>query len=375
MGTNRAPRRGPWGYLMLALLAVSSARAQESPLSPQTQAEVDASVQRALDWLASRQQPDGAFPTQPQGQPGATALCALAFLAAGELPGQGPRGHVINRAVSYVMSCQKPDGLISNLVPGPADPHGPINQCAQYNHAIAALLLTECYGMTSQRDAGRVRGAIEDALAFTLERTPRPKRRGADKGGWRYINRYSVEDSDLSITSWQLMFLRSARNAGFDVPTQVIDEGMTYVMACYQPQRRGFSYLSDKPGRPPTRAMSGAGVLSLSMAGMHRTPVALEAGQSILAYDFARYNQPQFDGSDRYHYGAFYCTLATYHLGQEYFARFYPPLVQTLLQNQRPEGCWSGESGSDSIYGNDYTTSLVVLTLTAPRSMLPIFQR
>jgi len=47
-------------------------------------------------------------------------------------------------------------------------------------------------------------------------------------GGWRYLNkRYPhLNDSDLSVTGWQLMFLRSAKNAGFDVPEKNINDGV-----------------------------------------------------------------------------------------------------------------------------------------------------
>ena len=47
-----------------------------------------------------------------------------------------------------------------------------------------------------------------------------PKDSPADRGGWRYIHDLDDVDSDLSVTGWQLMFLRSARNAGFEVPNE-----------------------------------------------------------------------------------------------------------------------------------------------------------
>ena len=49
----------------------------------------------------------------------------------------------------------------------------------------------------------------------------RPKLHAVDKGGWRYLRLRGIEhpDSDLSITAWQLMFLRSARNASYSGST------------------------------------------------------------------------------------------------------------------------------------------------------------
>ena len=98
-----------------------------------------------------------------------------------------------------------------------------------YNHAIGGLVLSEVYGMTPGRNADALRVAIERALQFTYQRLPSPKRNRRDQGGWRYRYYHVTGDADLSVTSWCLLFLRSAKNAGFDVPTRVTDEAMDFV--------------------------------------------------------------------------------------------------------------------------------------------------
>jgi hypothetical protein len=45
-----------------------------------------------------------------------------------------------------------------------------------------------------------------------------------------------------------------------------------------------------------------------------------------------------------------------------------------LLANQEPEGSWTPDS-RDLPFGNAYGTALVVLTLTPPYQLLPIYQR
>ena len=75
--------------------------------------QVDQAVERGLAWLATQQQRDGSFPTMPQGQPAVTALCELAFLAHGHLPGDGEYGQQLTRAITYVANCQKDNGLIA----------------------------------------------------------------------------------------------------------------------------------------------------------------------------------------------------------------------------------------------------------------------
>ena len=76
------------------------------------------------------------------------------------------------------------------------------------------------------------------------------------------------------------------------------------------------------------------------------------------------------------HYSIFYCTQAMYQLGDPYWQRFFPPLVETLLRHQRRDGSWPAESKRhDAPYGNAYTTALVVLALSTPNQLLPVLQR
>ena len=78
--------------------------------------------------------------------------------------------------------------------------------------------------------------------------------------------------------------------------------------------------------------------------------------------------------SDRYHYGAVVCSQAMFQLGGKFWKQFFPPLVDTLLANQKADGSWPRDR-SDRRYGNCYSTSLSILSLTVPNQMLPIFQR
>src|SRR5262245_2048678 len=56
-------------------------------LSAEEWRRVDTAVNRALDWLATQQQPNGSFPTLETGQPGVTCLCMMALISHGHVPG------------------------------------------------------------------------------------------------------------------------------------------------------------------------------------------------------------------------------------------------------------------------------------------------
>ena len=352
-------------------------------LSPHQWQRVDASVSRALEWLAAQQEADGSFPTLDTGQPGVTCLCMLAFMAHGHLPGEGPYGEHLKRAGEYALSCQKPNGLVTLVGPdGPTISRAIVHEIGvttAYNHGISALTLSELYGMRSA-DTVRLKNAITPALGATLEMQRWPKDRQIDHGGWRYIDNFDDKDSDLSITGWQLKFLRSARNAGFDVPEESIDDAVAYVRRTFTPRYGAFCYAADEHLDFRSRGMAGAGILALAHAGHHNAPEATRSGEWILQHHFHDYNQIepflQSWKNDRYHYGLFNCCQAMYQLGGSYWQQFFPGAATTLLQNQLPDGSWPAENHHhDAQFGNAYTTALALLTLGAPNQLLPIYQR
>lgn len=381
--------------VVLALVWLAPGARGADPLPPSIDVltadqwtDVETSVERALAWLAAEQQRDGSWPTVPYGQPGVTGLCTLAFLAHGHTPDSEPYGKVIERGVAYITACQKPNGLVALVAPLGTkltrNVDRTVGGTALYNHGISSLTLCEVYSFTTATAAGEIEAIIEKSIATTLEMQRWPKVREEDQGGWRYLDLLYTDgepvDSNLSNTVWQMLFLRSAKNAGFDVPQESIDAAVTFIKNCFYDRYQTFGLMPSELDHR-TRGMSGAGVISLALAGMHGSQEAQKAGQWILRNGFDQYNVVEPFGQvgwkdDRYHYGVFYCTQATYQLGGHFWAEFFPPVVEVLLENQRPDGSWDAESHpSDAKYGNSYTTALVVLALGAPNQFLPVLQR
>jgi hypothetical protein len=378
--------------LMIALLAPALGQAQGTPstdiLTDDQWTDVESSVERSLAFLASQQQRDGSFPTLPYGQPGVTGLCTLAFLAHGHTPDSEPYGKNIEKAIKYITNCQKPNGLVALVAPMgdqlTRNVSRTIGGTALYNHGISSLALSEAYSSTDETTSEEIEKIIQRSIATTLEMQRWPKIRKEDKGGWRYLDLLYTDgepvDSNLSNSVWQLLFLRSAKNAGFDVPQESIDEAVLFIKNCFYHQYQTFGLMPSELDHR-TRGMSGAGVISLALAGMHNSDEARRAGDWILQNGFEEYNVVEPFGQvgwldDRYHYGVFYCTQATYQLGGHYWEEFFPPVVKVLLENQNPDGSWQAESHtSDNKYGNVYTTALISLALGAPNQFLPVLQR
>ena len=202
---------------------------------------LDNSVERGLAWLATQQKADGSFKSIEIGQPGVTGFCVMAFLARGKTPTDAEYGTTISKAIDFSCKQQKRNGLLATVAPHTVPiPRVPVAQHeealpAVYNHAIGALALAEAYGECVDEQADRVAKVVEKAIAATLEMQSWRKKSN-DKGGWRYLCRPQPEDSDLSVTGWHVMFMRSARNAGFDVPGKSIDQAVTYMEGCFSKQ-------------------------------------------------------------------------------------------------------------------------------------------
>jgi hypothetical protein len=355
----------------------TTTRPLASAVSPGKWREVEQAVDRGLAYLASRQGDDGSFPTISSGQPGVTSLCVMAFLSRGQQPGLGPYGERLNRGINYVLACQRPDGLISKDPPGPVWQRYEASHTAVYNHAIAGLMLGEVYGQVNGARMKAVKQAIEKALQFTRELQLRRKP-AADVGGWRYL-RNNGPESDLSITAWQLMFLRSAKNAEFPVSQNYVDEAMDYVRRCFDPNTSMFHYaLSGGGGFAASRGMAGAGILSLSMAGQHQTPMALAVGDWLLAHPYRQFGEV-IGSYDKFFYSTYYCSQAMAQLGGRYWERFFPSMADILLRAQLPDGSWPPEQAVETsevaIFGKALSTAFAVLSLTPPYQLLPVYQR
>lgn len=337
--------------LCLILLAapVRAAAAQ-----PARDAEVDAAVARALTYLRKNQHRDGYWQCPGFGNtrsPGVTGLAIMAFLSAGNTPTEGEHSAAITAGIRWVLRQQKPSGLIAA-----GDPFD------MYHHGICTLMLAEVVGMTDAALATQVREALAKAVQ-TILRAQRIS--GGHRGGWRY--NVTGTDGDLSVTGWQLLALRAAKNVGCDVPSSAIDRAMTYVRNCYDDSRGAFAYM---PANYLTMPCTGTGILCLELSGKdsHRARESLRASGYILRH------APTFDQPHCF-YGLYYCSQAMFQLGGNYWESYRPKLHDLLLKNQHRNGSWTGRDLEAQRAGQAYSTAMGVLALTVEYRLLPIYQR
>ncbi len=314
--------------------------------------QIDVAISKALDHLAKRQNPSGAWALDQFGeQTSSTSLAVMAFLAAGHVPGEGPYDLHIQRGIRWVLDHQQANGMLIG-----DRGHGPM-----YSHGISTLMLAEVAGMTDDALSERCREALKKAVRLILSAQSVRKDRN-NAGGWRYAP--TSPDSDLSVTGWQLLALRAAKNLGSDVPAEHIDAAVEYVKHC-SIRNRGFGYQPGS-GSSPTRA--GTGILCLEICGVHHSPEALGAADALLQ-DPLRADQEWF------FYGVYYCTIGMFQVGGKHWEQSKGHLIPLLLNLQAEDGGWSGRQGQERGLGTVYATTLAVLALSVEYQYLPIYQR
>jgi hypothetical protein len=307
-------------------------------------------------------------------------MAVMAFLSRGHVPDQGRYGRQISRAIDFVLSTQQRRGYFSLLPVTPQQQHLSPAQTVHYNHAIAGLMLGEVYGMTSGGRSRRIEDSIHKALLYHREVQTRQKQMPGDVGGWRYGYPDSPNaSSDMSVTGWALMFLRSARNAEFNVPKQHFDEGLDFVERCYEPdatqhEKGVFRYrplVSVPNDAPPlTLANTASAMLTLILGGRHE-----HEGVAAGVRWFRTRDYPTPRHANYFYLSTYYSSQALAQVGGDAWDQVFPQIAACLLDEQAPDGSWPRGAGNEAHFGPAYSTSLAVLSLTPAYQLLPIYQR
>ena len=159
-----------------------------------------------------------------------------------------------------------------------------------------------------------------------------------------------------------MMALRAAKNAGMDVPREVIEKGVAYIKKCGV-SMRGFSY---QPGHDVGVARTGIGVLVLSLCGEHESP-EVAGGVAFLR------GRPHEGGSNRY-YATYYCSQAMFQVGGSRWRNYFTWVRGRLLTYQNRDGSWTASrlKGEKSAI---QTTAMGLIILQLPYRLLPIHER
>ena len=344
----------------------------------------DDAVLAALKWLARHQNSDGSWGASnhlnhcvgarcagagdPEYDAGLTGLSLLAFLGAGYThlsrdehadpvtPGRRLRfGEVVKNGLKWLMSRQDPEGCIGGRGPK-----------FMYNHAIAALALSEAYGMSATQS---FKGPAQQAIDFVLA-AQNPDR------AWRYTRQPG--DNDTSVTGWAIMALKSAELSELNVPArdayekarQWLDEATEpggYNRVGYNARGSGKVFVPGKNEHfAHHESMTAVSILCRIFMTKERRPAL--GGVTLLVADLPACKP---DATDYYYW--YYGSLALFQYdGPDgpYWKKWNEPMKNAIVPHQKTakDGCANGSwTSEDERWGFEggrvYATAINALTL------------
>jgi hypothetical protein len=321
-----------------------AARLQAVAPAPKDKVKLDAPTQKAIDnalaYLKTRQDKDGSW-----GNAAITSFALLAFMSNGHVPNQGLYGPEVGKGVKYLLSIARDDGYL-------VGPKGGNMYC----HGMAALALTQAFGMTQDED-------IKPILKRSIDLIVRSQNR---EGGWRYDP--SPTGADISVTIMQVMALRGAKDSGLHVPDETFKKALEYIGRCFDVKSGGYKYMPSSGGAGYAR--TAAGVCLQLLSGEYE---AAELDAAV------KYLIKESDDRQHYWYGHYYAAHALHVYGakneknEQIWKDYYDRMKTKLLATQKPGGEWL--EAQERHNGSVYQTSIAVLILSVPTHFLPIYQR
>jgi hypothetical protein len=326
-------------------------------------AQTEAAVRSALNWLAAAQSEDGRWDAKRHGagreyyvlgqdrngagaqaDTGVSGLALLAFIGAGHTHREGLYQPNVGSGIEFLRRTQQSDGNLG----------GNAGLFAQmYCHSMASFAVSETMAMTrDQRLAPLVRSATRYTIAA----------QHPTDGGWRYR---PGDTGDTSQLGWQVMVLRSAERCEVAVPPVIwtrvdrflrqVERGHSGGLAVYRPEEA-------RPSRTMTAEALYCRQLVTGRADGGLTPAALrEAVESLLV-------EPPSTGQVNLYYW-YYATLALHraqHVTPEAGAawqRWNDALTRTLLATQNKDGSWPETCIWAGYGGRVFTTALGAMCL------------
>lgn len=352
-------RRSMLGVMGGGLLGGLSAGWPASPLEAAAASSAQKrrwkeTTEKGLKWVARTQSrighwTAGGYPTAM------TALAATALIASGSTTTQGPYSKNLRRAVSFLISKSRDNGLIGDPL---------TDNRYTYGHGFSMLFLSQVLG--EEEDSDR-RDELIEVLTKAVEFCVYAQTKS---GGWGYVSAKDGNDFDEgSTTITQVQGLRGCRNAGIPVPDDVIKNAQEYIYGCQNPDG-GISYSSKNRGtsRP---AITAASICCLQNAGEYGGDVVKQ--MSKYCRDNLYQIQSKAQAFSHWHYTYLYYAQVVYREGfedREVWESFRNRLYDRIADDQNRDGYWDSSN-----VGPIYVTACNLIMLQLDLGFLPIYQR
>lgn len=337
--------------------------------------EVRTSIRKGLDWLITKQQPDGSW-SEP-GMPAMTALPLWAIVASGE----SGYDAAVDKAVAFILSKQQPDGGIYVPIPGRQG-----SGLGNYNTSIciAALYATSRSDVIPAVLKGRSYIASSQLIGNDMH-----------AGGFGYDKNAGRRYSDLNNTHFSLDAMRRTQGAEDQRPAGdkrvdiMWDAALKYVSRLQNTEGEtagGFAYNAQDPkggiatntsGRIMLRAygsMTYAGLLSLVHAKLDKSDPRVRSAVDYASRFWTLEENPGQGQQGLY----FYYNVITRALSAADIAAlsrkdapgeilWQTEILRKVMSVQKPDGSWINDNNrwweNDPVLATSY--SLLALSFAA----------
>ncbi len=344
------------------------------PLGPET----EEAIERGLAFLAKHQREDGSWHLEDfdtkvdiRSDAAATALAVLAFQGAGYTHRQFEYAAVVSKALQYLVDHQKSNGDLYIPMDTVSDQNAWL-----YTHSIAALALSEAYGMTQDATLQEPAQRAVNFMVASQDKT---------LGGWRYR---PGTGTDTSVTGWFMMALKSAQLAGLDVPKETFLGIQRWVeksqASTDQPHLYRYNWMApdtenQRHGRMPTPVMTSVGLLLRLHLGWQRDNPNMIRGAEFLLERPPAMGTAEAPARDTYYW--YYSSQVLFHMGGDYWRqwnqRLHPLLINSQVRDGDMSGSWEplGEipDAWGKFGGRLYVTTLNLLSLEVYYRHLPLY--
>ena len=371
-----------------AILAREAFRSRNPSGMVRSAPSTEESIRLGLEFLARYQNSDGSWSlnvfdrqhpsseNQLDSDTAATGLALLAFQGAGYNHREFKYAAQMKRALDWLIENQDSDGGLYVSSDRRSD-----SSCRMYSHAIAALALTEAYGMTQDRELIEPSQRAIDYISATQDPV---------KGGWRYYATRELRSTDTSVTAWMMMALQSARLSDLEVADSTLN-GITRWLDTaadpnddsqfrYNPYAVDTAGISRQQGRDSSPTMTAVGLLMRIYTGWDKSDQRLQRGARSLL-DKRLPGDTSILQRDTYYW--YYATQVLKHMDGELWERWHQQLHPLLIKSQVKTGDMAGswhpfEPVPDrwGIHGGRlYVTTMNLLSLEVRYRLLPLYEK
>lgn len=335
----------------LVWLAATAATAQppNASIGEAVPRDVREIYDKGLQYLVKTQTERGDW-TQGQQGPGITGLALMVFLASGEDPNFGLYGTNVRRAVRSIVSAQDSStGYFGN---------------SMYHHGFATLALAEAYGAVDDRTVwadGKKPRSTGAALELAVRAAITSQKKNP-LGAWRYSP--NSTDADTSVSGAVLVGLLASRNAGIEVPDEVIDRAVSYYTKMTSTSGQ-VAYSGGLGGFDESLARVSIASLVYSLSRRKDLP-QFKATTGFLVEKLEFTGRSGFGWED---YQRYYQAQALFQGDVEAWKKWNKLLVRQMKTAQQADGSIAGQHGAT------VGTSLSLLALALNYRFLPIYER